>query len=258
MQFTCIQYYPSSFYKYLQETSTWCDWDKYGNNFCPHGRASIISFLSSRRRRNARGRITDKRYELSSPDRTSSSSTPYRRRRRFREIGRARQLQLRFSWAIRAQLNRETRAFLLFSSPRVAQLQTARINLATSTVRDAWIGREIYRATERKFISPLRKPTCQAGLVLRLIDARTENETHIPKQRIAQTISIPHLLQTENSRLRIKKTKSLPGRLADKLSRGRNDRHSANRYFYLLTWHIALYQIYLSSFSFFPRCEVLG
>lgn len=138
MQFTCIQYYPSSFYKYLQGTSTWCDWDKYGNNFCSRGRASIISFLSPRR--NARGRITDKRCKLSSPDRTSSSSTPYRRRRRCREIGRM-YARVSCNCASAERFARSLIArrelFFFFSSPRVAQLQTARINLATSTVRDA-------------------------------------------------------------------------------------------------------------------------
>lgn len=116
----CTQYYSSSFYKYLQGTSTWCDRDKYGNNFCPRGRGSIISFLSSRR--NARGIITDKGCELSSPDRTSSSSTPSppSRRRRCSEIDRARQLQSAIALQPRdprARLNRETRAFLLFFSP---------------------------------------------------------------------------------------------------------------------------------------------
>jgi len=124
-----MQYYPSSFYKYLQGTCTWCDWDKHGNNFCPRGRASIISFLSPRRRhrRNVRGRITDRGCELSSPDRTSSSSTPSPPPRNWPRASAAIALQLR------ARLNRES-FFFFFLAP-VAQLQTARINLATSTVQ---------------------------------------------------------------------------------------------------------------------------
>lgn len=124
----------------------------------------------------------------------------------------------------------------LFSLSRAVQLQIERINLATSTVSRCRIGKKIYRATRNG--NSYRRYAKRLSLTL---DRCTNEKRDVYLNNAPREVFQFCIYYGREFAAACKENEIATGAATDKLSGGRNARHSAVRYFYLLPWHIALY-----------------
>jgi len=165
----------------------------------------------------------------------ASSPTPQRARKNNRQKARAvvhrrnsivpatRLIALQAAVAIRRDPRPRSRRARVFSRPSffLARERELPSNFRprgsiywTWTVRDAGLVKEIYRATEREFISPVTRisiPALPRSPLDRCAGAQLDVASEATHRSAGKSISIPHLLRPRIRRLRVKENEIRAG-----------------------------------------------